>query len=82
MISLRVMVFASLTDHFGAGPRSVSLEDGATAERLRDVLSMERPAAAIGLAGARIAVNRQFQDESVVLSDGDEVAFIPPVSGG
>lgn len=28
------------------------------------------------------AVNQQYADESVVLSEGDEVAIIPPVSGG
>jgi molybdopterin converting factor small subunit len=30
----------------------------------------------------RVAVNQQFAEPNVVLRDGDEVAFLPPISGG
>lgn len=30
----------------------------------------------------RLAVNREFADEKVLIKDGDEVAFLPPMSGG
>lgn len=34
------------------------------------------------LSSFRVAVNMEFSDVSAVLKDGDEVAIIPPVSGG
>lgn len=82
MPDIRILFFASLADHFGHQPVAFSPPPGMTAEALRAHLARERPAAAAGLAGARIAVNRNFAAESVVLKPGDEVAFIPPVSGG
>ena len=33
-------------------------------------------------SGIVVAVNREYREHGHVLSDGDEVAFIPPVSGG
>jgi molybdopterin synthase sulfur carrier subunit len=34
------------------------------------------------MEGVRVAVNEEFCGNDTVLSDGDVVAFIPPVSGG
>ncbi|MBR8646197.1 MoaD/ThiS family protein [[Brevibacterium] frigoritolerans] len=35
-----------------------------------------------GLETVMTAVNEEFADDDTILSDGDTVAFIPPVSGG
>ena len=72
-----VRLFAGLREHAGAGRRELELGDGA---RVADVW----PALELGgePAGLVFAVNRTYVERDLALSDGDEVALIPPVSGG
>ena len=72
-----VRLFAGLRERAGAGERALGLPDGARAE---DVW----PALGLGAepAGLAFAVNRRYADRDCALRDGDEVALIPPVSGG
>jgi molybdopterin synthase catalytic subunit/molybdopterin converting factor small subunit len=76
-VKVRVRLFAALREAAGVGTREVELPDGSM---LRDVWS------ALGLGvepeGLLYAVNREYADAGAALSDGDEVAVIPPVSGG
>ena len=67
-----------------AGTRVVALEvpDGATVADAWAALVALYPALEPGRASVRFARNGAYADESTVLSDGDEVAMIPPVSGG
>lgn len=39
-------------------------------------------AAALSAPNIRIAVNQEFVSGTLVLRDGDEVAFMPPITGG
>jgi molybdopterin converting factor subunit 1 len=82
MANIRVLFFASLADHFGHQPVALALPSPISASRLRELLAADKPGAAAALAGARIAVNRSFVPDTTVLKSGDEIAFIPPVSGG
>jgi molybdopterin synthase catalytic subunit/molybdopterin converting factor small subunit len=72
-----VKLFAALREHAGTRERELELADGA---RVGDVW------AALGLgdepAGLVYAVNRTYVDRAAALAEGDEVAVIPPVSGG
>jgi molybdopterin converting factor subunit 1 len=73
-----VLLFAGLREL--AGPSlAVELPTGATVADLRRALSGR-----LGplLDASRIAVNHQFAEDSQVVSAGDELAVIPPVSGG
>ena len=74
---VNVRLFAGLRERAGAAQRSLELPDGA---RVADVW------APLGLgdepAGLLYAVNKEYAAADVALSDGDEVAVIPPVSGG
>jgi molybdopterin converting factor subunit 1 len=74
-----VRLFAGLRERAGTGEQQVELAEGATAADvwvvLRDRLG-ERP------GGLVLAVNRRYAAEDTPLADGDEVALIPPVSGG
>jgi MoaE-MoaD fusion protein len=72
-----VRMFAGLREQAGAARREIDLDDGAT---LADVW----PALDLGTepAGLLYAVNRAYAEPSHELADGDEVALIPPVSGG
>lgn len=49
---------------------------------LLDQLCAEFPALANARASVAVAVNREYVNPDYVLSAGDEVALIPPVSGG
>ena len=72
-----VKLFAALRERAGAAERVLELDAGT---RAGDVW------AALGLGGAPegllYAVNREYADPETPLGDGDEVALIPPVSGG
>jgi MoaE-MoaD fusion protein len=74
-----VRLFAGMRERAGTGEQQVELAEGATAAdvwaSLADRLG-ERP------DGLVLAVNRRYAAEDTPLADGDEVALIPPVSGG
>jgi molybdopterin converting factor subunit 1 len=76
---VRVLLFAALRD--AAGPTvEVNLPAGATVRALRAELARVLPSAL--LARSAIAVNHEYADDSCEVRAGDEVAVIPPVSGG
>jgi molybdopterin synthase catalytic subunit len=72
-----VKLFAALREQAGTRERELELADGA---RVADVW----PALGLGdePRGLVYAVNRAYVDRGTALADGDEVALIPPVSGG
>ena len=81
-ISVRVLFFASLADLMGERRRSLRLAAGATiADALRD-LSLDVPELAAHAPHVSFAVNETIVSADAALSDGDELALIPPVSGG
>lgn len=64
------------------GGREVEIEcDGNTVAALRQALSARFPQLS-GLSSLYIAVNNTYSDEDQVLHQDDEIALIPPVSGG
>jgi len=67
-----------------AGTREVPLElpDGGTIDDAWQLLVERFPVLAPGRSFLRFARNGDYADATTVLGDGDEVAFIPPVSGG
>jgi molybdopterin synthase catalytic subunit/molybdopterin converting factor small subunit len=74
---VRVRLFAGLRERAGAGERELELTEGARVADLWDRLGLgDEP------AGLLYAVNKAYADPSRPLADGDEVALIPPVSGG
>jgi molybdopterin converting factor subunit 1 len=82
MIRVRVRFFAGQRDIVGAAERELQLEEGATVGALWERLAAEHPRLA-GYGGRMLyAVNQEFATLATPLSDGDEVAYIPPVSGG
>jgi molybdopterin synthase catalytic subunit/molybdopterin converting factor small subunit len=76
-VEITLRLFAGLRERAGTGRRQLELPDGAT---VADVW----PAADLGPepAGLLYAVNRVYAERGQTLSEGDEVALIPPVSGG
>jgi molybdopterin converting factor subunit 1 len=79
---VRVRLFASLRDAVGDTAKELDLASGATAEDAWRALVALHPGLAPRRASLAAAVNRSYRDFDAVLQDGDELAFIPPVSGG
>jgi molybdopterin synthase catalytic subunit/molybdopterin converting factor small subunit len=74
---LEVRLFAALRERAGTGSVEIELPDGAALGDVWPALGLgEEP------SGVLYAVNREYAPESARLADGDEVALIPPVSGG
>ncbi len=74
-----VRLFAGLRERAGTGEQQVELAEGATAADVWAALHErlgERP------DGLVLAVNRRYATDDTPLTEGDEVALIPPVSGG
>jgi molybdopterin synthase catalytic subunit len=76
-VEVTVLLFAMLRERAGARQVTLELPEGA---RVRDALSALGDLAA-GLPLV-MAVNREYAPEEQVLGPGDELALIPPVSGG
>ncbi len=82
--SIRVHVRLFAIQRELAGTRSVTLElpEGATVEDAWLSLAAMYPMLAPGRASVRFALNGEYAEPDAALSDGDELACIPPVSGG
>ena len=77
-----MLLFARLRDAAGADAVPVELPAAATVADLRRRLAAAHPALAGLLERSAVAVNHDFADADRRLAAGDEVAIIPPVSGG
>jgi molybdopterin synthase catalytic subunit len=76
-MNVAVRLFAGLRERAGTGRRELELPEGATVSDVWAALALgDEP------AGLLYAVNREYADRGRALGDGDEVAVIPPVSGG
>jgi molybdopterin synthase catalytic subunit/molybdopterin converting factor small subunit len=72
-----VRLFAGLRERAGADRRELELGEGSSVEDVWAALGLgDEP------AGLLYAVNRTYADRGQALAEGDEVALIPPVSGG
>jgi molybdopterin synthase sulfur carrier subunit len=78
----RVRLFASLREAAGVSELELELPDGASAEDAWRRLAALHPSVAGRRASLAASVNRRYAPFETALVDGDEVVFIPPVSGG
>jgi molybdopterin synthase catalytic subunit len=81
-MQVRVRLFGAVREAVGAKELAVVLPEGARIRDLRALLEAQH--AVFGSFGPRMLVARNLEASSpeAVLADGDEVAFLPPVSGG
>lgn len=83
-MKVNVKYFASIRESVGTGSEQLDTA-AATLGVLRDELIARSDAHAQSLArgrAVRVALNQVMSEESVILSEGCEVAFFPPVTGG
>ena len=77
-----VLYFAMLKDLLGVERQSVELSEGTTVERLVFVSREQASKQSDIWQSLAVAVNGEYALRTTVLRDGDEVALLPPVSGG
>jgi molybdopterin converting factor subunit 1 len=79
-ICVKVRLFASYREAAGTATLEAPLPAGARVSDLVDLLAVRLPA--VRTAPGMVAVNHTYVGPDFALHDGDEAAFIPPVSGG
>ena len=81
-ITVKLLLFAQLRDRFGQSEFRMSLPRGATGRDLIARLIEQQPSLKPLIEVSCLAVNCEYVPFETVLQEGDEVALIPPVSGG
>ncbi len=80
-MKIKVIAFGVAREIFGSGTIETELYTDASVGTLRNLLEQKYPR--LGqLASYMVAVNSEYAEPHVVLAANDEVAVIPPVSGG
>jgi MoaE-MoaD fusion protein len=79
---IKLLLFGAAGAALGAVHEGFALPDGAAAAEVASALVAARPEAAAVLGSVAVAVNRKYVRPDHLLREGDEVALIPPVSGG
>ena len=82
MIRISIFFLGPAKDFANAESVGLEVPDGTTVADLRHILSERYPGLAGALGTIRFAVNDEFANDNTLPQDGDEVALIPPVSGG
>jgi|APIni6443716594_1056825.scaffolds.fasta_scaffold177833_2 molybdopterin synthase sulfur carrier subunit len=84
-MALKILYFAGLREAIGTGAESLALPaEVNTAAKLRDHLAQLDPAhgALLQTKNLRVAVNQKMVGMDAPVTEGDEIAFFPPVTGG
>ena len=81
-MTVRVKLFAVLRDRAGVSELALDLPDGATIAHAKEPLLERLPMLADYIDRCGFAVNLAYVKPDAKLHDDDELALIPPVSGG
>jgi molybdopterin synthase sulfur carrier subunit len=81
MSHYKVRAFGITKDILGGKEAMIEVKSGETVLALRQELNSRYPQL-LGLRSLYIAVNNEYADDNKVLTSADEIALIPPVSGG
>jgi molybdopterin converting factor subunit 1 len=81
-VTIRVLFFGILRDVTGLGEDRIDVPEGSRLEHVFAAYATRFPRLNEISASIVFALNQQFAPHSAAVNDGDEVAFLPPVSGG
>ena len=81
-MQIAVRLFAILKERAGVQSFTLELPDGCTATDAADRIATAYPGIQSYLPKSAFAINRAYGNRQAILHDGDELALIPPVSGG
>ena len=77
-----IRLFARLRELAGSGEMVREVAPGATVRQVWESLIAEHPSIAPYAESMSCAVNADYARMTTTVNEGDEVAFLPPVSGG
>ena len=80
-MEITVLAFGIAKDIFGASTVTVELADTSITADMKASLEEKYPKLK-QLASYMVAVNNEYAEDSLIITERDEVAIIPPVSGG
>lgn len=80
-MEVEILAFGITRDIVEGNTFRISLNEGTSVATLKELLYQNYPKMK-QLRSLRVAVNNEYVDEEVVLSGKEEIALIPPVSGG
>ena len=80
-MEINVKLFALGRDLIGKNQLRITVNEGASVDEVIKALTAAYPQFST-LTTFMVAVNQEYADRQTVLQNGDEVAIIPPVSGG
>ena len=81
-MTVTVRLFAVVREKAGRSELRLELPPGATVAQVRDALAATAPDLRHQLGRCAFAVNQSYARADAPLHEGDELAVIPPVSGG
>lgn len=81
-MKIRVLFFGQLKDVIGRSEDAIDLPAGSRVETVFAHYASQYPRLREMADSIAVARNQEFSDSSVALEDGDEIALMPPVSGG
>ncbi|WP_158299483.1 MoaD/ThiS family protein [Paenibacillus antri] len=79
---LNILIFAGLAEAVGASAVRLETELPATVADAKRAFAEAYPVASDRLASCFAAINQEYAGDEAIIHPGDEVAFLPPVSGG
>ena len=80
-MTLEILTFGIARDIIGSSVFSIEMTEGASVDDLKRQILTLYPRF-IALSSLMIAVNAEYGNDETFLREGDEIALIPPVSGG
>lgn len=79
---VKIRLFARLRDAFGKDTIEISVVQCRTVKDLRGQIALLEPEIASLLSRSQVAVNGELAKDDVIVDPRDEIAILPPVSGG
>lgn len=80
-MKITLLAFGIVKDIFKSSSVEIELPEGATTADLKATIHSLYPAMQ-QLVTYMVAVNNEYSPEDMVIHEGDEIAIVPPVSGG
>lgn len=81
-MQLEVRLFAMMREAEGRDRIALEVPDGITAGELKGLIAERHPRLARFVPGSRISASLRFVPDTYAIERAEEVALIPPVSGG
>lgn len=81
-MQVHILLFAGVADAVGKSTVQLELREGATVDQLTHQLEQEYPDATPLIRQCMVAINQEYALPQSAIQPGDEIALIPPVSGG